>query len=243
MSSVAYCYIWAQDAAEVFLPFAERWAQGYLAHPAGCEHQLYVVVCGPEKKMPPCLSQLKPKVIHYNPCPGWDLGGSQFAASHVTEDFMVCGTSRHFAWKPGYLAKMRDAFDRYGDNLYADGVSLEACPLGGPTTEFPNAHTRGAFYGLTPKRFRQYPFLINTREKGFLAECGERSLARWFWHIGLRVIQVTWDGCYEKQSWPNVPNTFRRGDQSALLVKDKHSELFLRQTPAIKAEWARRAWG
>ena len=58
---------------------------------------------------------------------------------------------------------------------------------------------------------------------------------------GGSVKLVTWDGCYEKKDWFSVPNRFRDGDQSNLLIRDKHSDAYASASPEEKERLERMA--
>jgi len=239
---VAILYLWPQDNAAEFEPYANQWAQSFKANDSGFAYDLHVCACGPRANYSrPHWLPYRTSVHHYEGG-GYDIGAQQFSAKKIDADLLVTGTARHYYWKPGWLARIVEAFQQYGDGLYAAGTSLEKCPLG--CKDFPNPHIRTANYAMTPERFRRYPFLIDNREKGYLFESGEWNIARWFWDSGLPVVQVCWDGFYpNRDSWRNVRNSFRKGDQSNLLVRDKHTDNFDAQDPRTKLEWRKRAWG
>ena len=43
---------------------------------------------------------------------------------------------------------------------------------------------------------------------------------------GLQTRLVTWDGSYDLPDWRKPPNIFRRGDQSNLIVRDRHADAY-----------------
>ena len=43
---------------------------------------------------------------------------------------------------------------------------------------------------------------------------------------GFPVKLVTWDGVYDLADWRKPTNIFRRGDQSNLIVKDRHCDAY-----------------
>lgn len=239
--TTAMVYNWAGDQPETFLPFAQRWSDSYLKFGQGFPHKLYVCACG-NGKLPDCLKRLDPEVIRYSG-DGWDIGGSQYSAKYVKEDFMLTGTGRHYFWKSNPIERMAEVFEKYPDSLMTPMTSYELCPLG-PFDNFPNVSIRAAFYGMAPQRFLRYPFKIINRERGFLFESGELSISRWFDACGLRTINVTWDAAYDdKRAWSRIPNRFRNGDQSACLVRDKHVDAYDAADKATKELWSKRAWG
>jgi len=238
--TTAMVYNWPEDQWETFLPFAERWSNSYLQFCQGFPHKLYVCVCG-TGSLPECLKRLNPRVIRYLGS-GFDIGMSQHAAKHISEDLMITGTSRHYFYRANPIARMAEVFEKYPDSLLCTMTSYEACPIG--PFSFPNAHIRTAYWGISPARFRRYPYDISNRERGFLFESGEWAVNRWFDACGLRTIQVTWDSAHDdKRAWARIPNRFRNGDQSSSLVYDKHSEAYSKMNPAQKREVEKRTWG
>jgi hypothetical protein len=45
---------------------------------------------------------------------------------------------------------------------------------------------------------------------------------------------VTWDGDYDLPEWRKPDNIFRRGDQSNLIVRDRHADAYEVSTEAGK---------
>ena len=82
-----------------------------------------------------------------------------------------------------------------------------------------------------PHVVRGYPHEVLTREDtwrfevfGFPPE--NINFTQWVRSKGLQTRLVTWDGVYDLPDWRKPPNIFRRGDQSNLIVKDRHCEAY-----------------
>ena len=52
------------------------------------------------------------------------------------------------------------------------------------------------------------------------------NFTQWVRNKGLQTRLVTWDGVYDLPDWRKPQNIFRRGDQSNLIVKDRHCEAY-----------------
>lgn len=84
-----------------------------------------------------------------------------------------------------------------------------------------------------------YPHLIDSRLKGPMFEIGANNehgnLMEWMERRGRPPRLVFFDGVREKPDWFSVPKRFRNGDQSNMLVWDKHTDLYRAATPEEKA--------
>lgn len=154
---------------------------------------------------------------------GWDCGAAQYAAQIVDCDFLVCANAGVYFWRAGWLRRLAEARAEHGEGLYGASASYETLPF---VPGEINPHIRTSFYGCDPKTFRQFPFRIDSREKCFQFESGEWNFTRWFMDRGQTCQMVTWDGCYQSQDFRTPPNIFRRGDQSNLIVRDRHMDMY-----------------
>lgn len=206
-----YLYI-ARDPN--FDPFAERFVKTYQEFPAGVEHQLRVVVCNgePRDNLKELFDPLKAEYHGYYQN-GRDIGAQQFVACGLNSDWVVCTSSRTYFHRAGWLKKMVEAREQYGDGLYGAMASFEGRP-----------HIRTCFYACSPEEFGRYPFVIETAESSYRFESGFGSFTDWFAFRNKPGVMVTWNGCYLKNEWRSAENIFRKGDQSNCLVFDRHTD-------------------
>jgi hypothetical protein len=162
---------------------------------------------------------------------GWDIGAAQWAAGHLDVDFLVLANSGVFFHRPGWLKRLIEARHAGGEGLYGAMASYEPSPY---VPGQVNPHIRTSFYACNPRIFREYPHLIDSREKSLAFEAGEWNFLRWFESRGLPGFMVTWDGCYGKEEFRKPPNIFRKGDQSNLLVWDRYSEMYAHGDPQTR---------
>lgn len=157
--------------------------------------------------------------------PGLDTGSAQFSADQMTENnFMVCMTSRHYFWKYGWLKNLCDARQQFGPGLYGIRANRENHPL----------HICLGFYGIDSDDFKQYPYHINSRIR--CHEWEVNHALSWMRSLGHVTKLVLWDGVYDESEWFSRPNRFRNGDQSNLLVLDRHSDSYRDGSPQHRAQ-------
>lgn len=212
------------DQWATYAPSAKRFSETYQLFPPETDHELLVMCCNgpPIEKVTSLFRDIPARFETY--CGrGWDCGAGQEAAKITDCDFLVCANARvYFSW-PGWLRRFVDARLEHGEGLYGATTSYESLPY--VPGEF-NPHIRTSFYGCNPTTFRQFPFRIESREDCFKFESGAWSFTQWFVARGEPCLMVTWDGCYEKQSFRKAPNVFRKGDQSNLIICDGHTEMY-----------------
>ena len=146
---------------------------------------------------------------------GWDCGAWQHLGLSVNADFLLCLNSTVYFWKAGWLERIVEAVTKHGDGLYGTCASYQIRP-----------HIRTPVYGFQPKLMEKYPHFINDREDTYKFEFGSWSFTDHVRSMGLPTILVTWDGSYDLPDWRKPPNVFRRGDQSNLLMFDKHCDCY-----------------
>lgn len=151
---------------------------------------------------------------------GWDCGAWQFAGKNIDADLLVCFNSSTYVTGDGWLKRFVDAVKENGDGLYGPLASYEIVP-----------HIRTPCMIFQPHVINDYPVEVNSREDTYRFESFGFSkdvpnFTQWVRQKGLVTLQVTWDGVYDLPQWRHAPNIFRRGDQSNLIVKDRHCEAY-----------------
>jgi hypothetical protein len=206
------------DNWDVFRPFVERFCKSWKDHGPGIDHHIYAVCTRLVTDEVKSLFDGMPVVwvdYHGNGC---DIGAFQHVA-HMFRDtdlFMVCCVTRVYAFKPGWLSKLISARNTHGPGLYGTSASKE----GG------NLHCCCRCYGMDASTFARYPTQITSREQGVFFEIGEGCLLDWYENEGMKCKMVYQDGVWDKREWFSRPNIFRDGDQSNMLVWDKHSDIY-----------------
>lgn len=196
---------------------AKRWIDAFVAYMSGHPYELAVInrYADPKDDMFP--GQVKQ--FRYDGG-GWDCGAWQFASQNIDTDLLVCFNSSTYITGHGWLKRFVDAVEEYGDGLYGPLASYEIIP-----------HIRTPCMIFQPSVMRDYPMEVQSREDTYRFESlgwpnGVPNVTQWVREKGLKTHLVTWDGSYDLPDWRKPPNIFRCGDQSNLIVKDRHCEAY-----------------
>lgn len=214
-----------------FYSWWELFLNTFKENTPGCDYEL-LVVCNwgePTDTLREMTFGTKRQFISYygNGC---DAGSWKLAASEpVNHDaFLICMTSRCYFHRPEWLKRIVFEREKYGPGLYTTSASYEGGRL----------HACLRCFGIDSVLLREYPMQMQTRDEGVAVEVGINnpigSLGEWVENKGKALKLVTWDGCYDKADWFKVPNRFRDGDQSNMLVFDKHSDEYRNASPEDK---------
>ena len=244
MNQVALAYYFPVNCPDDFGPSIKRWAETLTQFNPGFGHDLHLFYSNGDFSQNH-VEMFRGLEYEPHPCPGdgWDIGAYQFAAQSLAAYPLVVmmNTRVHFN-RAGWLARLMVARGQHFDEngLYGLSSSYERSPF----TEMKRSeHIRTACFATNPKTFSRYPHKIDSRVKGFLCESGVWNLSHWYADAGYLVVMVTWDGVYSKDDWRKPSNIFRRGDQSNLLVCDRHTDLYLKASPGERVSLERCADG
>lgn len=204
-----------EKTAGTFDYCASRFVHTYKEFPPECDHELVVVLANGLPQNPRIYDGMDVRFLHYRGT-GWCSGAHQFAARQLDCDFAVFTTARTHFWKSGWLKRFVDAREVGGDGMYGDMSSNEG---GVP-------HLRTNFYGLHPSVLSDFPHPLDSRSASRTLESGEWNLSIKFVDDSRPSRLVTWDGIYGFPLWRSPANIFCRGDQSACLTRDRHSDLY-----------------
>lgn len=218
-----------------FQPMLERWCETYRRFTPTVPHDVWCNICGPTAMNPPdevidgMFTGAVSKLNLY--CGGGcDLGSTQFLANALSNTFLIASTSRVYFWKAGWLERMVAARAEHGPGLYGTSAAYQGDRL----------HLCTRFFGMDVEDWQAYPHVINTRDRGRMFEIGENNpdgnLLEWSEKRGRPARLVYWGGVYEKADWFKPANIFRRGDQSNMLVKDRHTDIYDAASPEEKSE-------
>lgn len=208
---------------EYYLPFEKRWLETKLHYWVCTDHSVRVVFCGADapQKIKDMYTSRLPCTFDVYTGGGSDIGACQHALKNVDADFAVCMSTPVYFWKRGWLDCLVAARQYYGDGLYGPMASYQFTP-----------HIRTSCWGVDPKTFAKYPYLIDTREKCCWAEHADHpgkepwQISRWYESKNMPTMMVTWNSVHAKAEWRTPPNIFRRGDQSNCLVWDQHVDVY-----------------
>lgn len=192
-----------------------RLMASYLKFDAGCMHDLVIIDrCGDSPDDVPSAKHLRYDGL------GWDCGAWQFAGANIDADLLVCFNSSAYITGDGWLKRFVDAVEAHGEGLYGPLASYEI-----------NPHIRTPCMAFQPRVIRQYPAKVMDRLDtyrfevfGFNGACPNFTL--WVRNRGWQTRLVTWDGNYDLPDWRKPANIFRRGDQSNLIVRDRHADAY-----------------
>ncbi len=225
-----------------FLPFAKRFANTFAKFPPGMRCKPVVVLnkCQFDSQKNIVFDIFDPIAAVYESYDGdgYDLGSQQMVAKKYPGHFQINCTSRNYFWKADWLPPIYIARRMMGPGLYGVSASRE----GG------NLHicTRGHCYDTDD--FSKFPWEVKSRNDGVKFEVGPTgSLTNWYRDNGKPVRVVNWlpngeSVTMEIDRFDQVPNCFRRGDQSGMLMWDRHSDLFRDANPQQKKELARKCF-
>lgn len=223
---------------QVFKPDVERFVESWHQFPPGIDCALFAMCLEREasKEIRELFAGL-PVVFMVYPGTGFDGGAAQFLSKQLDGYFLIGMGARVHFFRKGAVREMAIARMKRGPGLYGCTCSKEA-----------RVHIRPSFYGIDSNYLRLYPATITSPETGTQFEIGnefgELSLLSWCEATGIPSYMVYWNGVFQnKADWFSQPNTFRRGDQTNLLVWDKRTDLYASADDAEKAQLQRLAFG
>lgn len=208
----------------------ERFLRTYKEFRPKIPHDLIVVNCGKHDVFS-AFDDLTFAYMYYDGL-GSDCGTYQAVASRLDYDFVLCLNTLAYFWRDNWLEPFIYAAEKHGKGVYAPTASYER-----------NPHLRTPCIGFHPEVIRKYPHVTDTRERCIRFESGEDNFTQWAASAGYPTLMVTADGIYKKEDWRKPPNIFRRGDQSNVLVFDRHTLVYAEASPEEKAKLERAADG
>lgn len=197
---------------------AQRWLDSYMQYAPNCAHEV-VIIDRYANSPDDMFDGISSRHLRYDGG-GWDCGAWQFAGRKIESDLLVCFNSSTYVTGDGWLKRFVDAVEEFGDGLYGPLTSYEIIP-----------HVRTPCMIFQPHVINDYQMEVNSRDETYKFESFGFSpevpnFTQWVRKKGLQTRLVTWDGTYDLPDWRKPPNIFRRGDQSNLIVKDRHCEAY-----------------
>lgn len=217
---IVIVYIFPPHDGDVHWDYAGRFLMSYQLNPPGLEHESVVIVNGgrPNSQLACMFSPLDDCQLLEHDDSGYDIGGFQKAARTVPADLMVFfGGSAYFT-RPGWLARMVQAFERHGNAQYGAMGNRGDARVG----VWPHIRTTG--FWMKPELMNSYPRQIIHPSQRHPFEHGPECLTSWLTRHGIGSWVVTWTRELEQHRWDDDPNGYQRGNQSSLLVGDRMTE-------------------
>ncbi len=230
------------DNWELFEPDVMRFCETFRTFPPQADCRLIVMCCSryPNHEEKRLFANLGVRVqFHRYDGAGYDIGAHQHFAHEAGNDFCVNISTRVYFHREGWLKKIMEARDYFGPGLFGTAASREVGHK--VSRDRLRIHFRTHCYGIEASELREYPLLVNTRERGWMLEHGafdhaEGTFLEWCQRRPQNAIAcVFWDGAWRPEEWFDRPNQFRMGDQSNLLVFDRHTLLFESHDDGMKA--------
>lgn len=206
-----------------YKPYEERFHRTYLEFRPGIEHELVIANCGATAAPDNAFDDIATRQVFYSG-PAWDIGAYQNLVPKIAADLVLCMATPVYFWRDLWLESIVNAFQTYGAGVYAPMASNEVTP-----------HLRTGCFACTPKLMRDYPKVIDTRDKCCDFESRDGNFSLWAISQGYPVMMVTENKCYEKPDWRKPDNIFRRGDQSNCLTWDRHNDVYFEANAEQKA--------
>lgn len=206
---------------EYYIAPTERFLKSWEQFKPTVPHEFVVVNCNPGKT-DSMFDHVANRYIEYYGG-GWDCGTYQFIANCVHADLVVCFNAFSFLWQHGWLEPIIYAAQQNGAGVYGPTASYES-----------NPHIRTPCIAFTPALMREYPHLANNRFTAVQFESGPDNFSLWAHKNGYPTLLVTKEGSYALDDWRKPANIFRRGDQSNVLVWDRHTEIYRNASPEEK---------
>lgn len=214
---------------------ARKLIQSYHLHPPGVEHRT-IIVCQdgqPTDEMLKLFNTLPDTTLYHRNGPGQDIGAYLEVSRIIETPLMVCFGGSTFVRRAGWMKRMVESFEKYGNGFYGPTASYQISP-----------HLNTTGFWCPPDLLAQYPHKIVTREDRYNFEHGGQA----FWKhvqftLGLPVKMVTFDGEYSWDQWrdPALKGIYHRDDQSACLTIFRHMLNYQLASPRFKREYERLA--
>lgn len=232
------------DNWELFKPMVERFTSAFKKFPPGIDYEVWAMCCWGEPKAHDCcwgepdgwtrdqFHGINTRFVNYHGN-GQDIGSAQCAAKLIVGQglkphFLVMMTTRCHFHRAGWLDRLVEARGKFGIGLYGTAANRDGHRL----------HICSHAYSVDASVLTDYPVLIDSREAAVRMEHYDDNPLGNFteWCEGRSVPGriVTFDGVYEKPDWFTPLNRFRNGDQSNVLIWDRHTDIYAASSPEEK---------
>lgn len=216
--NVVVLYVYPLNGAQGHDNWAKQFAQTYKDFPAEYPHDLVVVSNGerPTQTTRDLLNLSERTFFFNHDDSGFDIGAYQHVAKHIDADMMVFLGGRSYLRRSGWLKRMVELFETYGDILYGSMQVNGNIPAG----IWPHVRTTG--FWMSPSLMNSYPEKVSTDAQRYPFEHGPNSLTM---HCAKKsgAGVGTFNGWYWMDKWNEVTEGYHSGSQRELLVGDRLS--------------------
>lgn len=204
--------------------YAQRFVESYRQHPPMQDHQMIVVSNGgpPSGTAVRQFSWIKGTQFLQRENVAMDIGSYQFAARSIQCDMMVFFGGSSYFRGPGWLMRMANAFQAYGDEaLY--GCTGNQGDNRQVNTHFERIwpHIRTTGFWCSPRLINTHPFRVKDNSERYPYEHGPAGLTSWVISQGKPALVVGWTEIKPVHECDSIPNGFHQGDQSNIMVGDR----------------------
>lgn len=225
--SVLIAYIAVRENP-LLVSHLSHFVESFVAHPPGYDHRL-IIVCNGGPLPPKIRAMLAPIPHGFYIRPndgGWDISAYMDVANHFRSDLQVCLGESVYSHQGGWLKRVVDCYEKYGEGMYGFFSSFLVRP-----------HLNTTAFAVSQHYLWNYPVPKNKHDR-YEFEHGVKSLWRSIAARPSTVKLVTWDGCWEPKDWRKPANILWRGDQSNCLLRCNHLDRYDAATPATRKKWA-----
>ena len=198
-----------------------RFLETYRTFRPQIPHRLGIVNCGAIEN--DCFIAHQADEQYFYTGTGWDSGAYQEVGRNLSCDLVVCFNSFAYFWRPKWLEPVAEAYAKYGPGVYGFSASFENSP-----------HLRSPAICFSPEVIKKYPHTIDSRQKTWEFEARSLNFSLWALANQFPVILVTANETCRIHQWRIPPNIFRRGDQSNVLVWDRHTDIYAKASAEEK---------
>lgn len=213
--AIALAYVHVTNSKE-YTPMAKKFCDSYSANPPGIDHRTFILCNGGivHLQKDTFAGLPNPQFVPHNNV-GHDIG-AYVALANILQNgpIFCCGSSTHFK-KQGWLARVVEAWRKFGPGIYGTLASYEVSP-----------HLPTTGIVIPAELFIHYPHRIATKEDRYFFEHGINSMVLMAIRSGFPVKVVYWDGVYDWPEWRTAKNGYAAGDQSNCLTFYKHSDSY-----------------
>lgn len=210
---VMYCYVPNnQSYRNMAISFVESWVKNPPGY--GCRLTIGVNGSEPANRLNYLFGALPERTYFEHTNEGWDLGLYQRAARVSTADLLVFFTASTYFTRPGWLARMVQAYQAHGEALYGAMANKGDARLG------INRHLRSTAFWCSRALFNAYPVKVRNKRDRYLFEHKDNCFTEWVLQGGLQAWEITWEKELPWLHWNEDPFGYAQGDQHNLIAGD-----------------------
>lgn len=180
-------------------------------------HQLVIVTSGGEISPAKAnlLSEFEYEVIRYQG-QGWDVGALVHASKELPFfDTLLFLNSQVQITSPRFLERFVESWEENGPGLYGASSSFEV-----------SRHIRTSCIAAPPGVFSSYPRPTSSRFDATVFEHSPNSISHWAKEGGLNPLVVYSDETLPLDQSRSKSDIFRSGNQSKLMISDRHTRIY-----------------